>query len=101
VHLVEILLPIADNEGQPFDAHQYAQVREELTQRFGGVTAFTRAPAEGNSHEKGAVVKDDIVVFEVMTDTLDRTWWEAYRQRLEQRFSQDEIIVRALAITRL
>jgi hypothetical protein len=26
VHLVEILLPVADNEGQPFDAHKYAVV---------------------------------------------------------------------------
>jgi Helix-hairpin-helix domain len=27
------------------------------------------------------IVHDDIVVFEVMTDTLDRPWWEAYRHR--------------------
>ena len=27
-----------------------------------------------------------------MTDTLDRPWWEAYRRRLEQSFSQDEIV---------
>jgi hypothetical protein len=52
VHLVEILLPVADNEGQPFDAHKYAVVREELSRRFGGITAFTRAPAEGSSHAK-------------------------------------------------
>ena len=43
MHLVEILLPVADNEGQPFDAHKYAVVREELSRRFGGITAFTRA----------------------------------------------------------
>jgi hypothetical protein len=101
VHLVEILLPVADNEGRPFAAHKYADVREELTHRFGGITAFTRAPAQGSIHAKGATVHDDIVVFEVMTDTLNRPWWEAYRHRLEQSFSQDEIVIRAVAITRL
>jgi hypothetical protein len=25
-----------------------------------------------------------------MTDTIDRPWWEAYRQRLEKTFSQDD-----------
>jgi hypothetical protein len=80
VHLVEILLPVADNEGQPFDAHKYVVVREELSRRFGGITAFTRAPAEGSSLAKGTAVHDDIIVFEVMTDTLDRPWWEAYRK---------------------
>jgi hypothetical protein len=64
-------------------------------------SAFTRAPAEGSSHAKATAVHDDIIVFEVMTDTLDRPWWEAYRQHLEQSFSQDEIVIRAVAITRL
>ena len=72
MHLVEILLPVADNEGQPFDAHKYAVVREELSRPFGGITAFTRAPAEGSSLAKGTAVHDDIIVFEVMTDILDR-----------------------------
>ena len=38
MHLVEILLPVGDNEGQPFDARKYAVVREELSRRFGGIT---------------------------------------------------------------
>ena len=101
MHLVEILLPVADNEGRPFDANKYADVREELSRRFGGITAFTRAPAEGSSHARGTTVHDDIIVFEVMTDTLDRPWWEAYRQHLEQSFSHDEIVIRAVVFTRL
>jgi hypothetical protein len=74
MHLVEILLPVTDTEGRPFDAQKYVQVREQLAARFGGITAFTRAPAQGVSHANGAVVRDDIVVFEVMTDTLDPAW---------------------------
>ena len=44
MHLVEILLPVADNEGQPFDARKYAVVREELSRRFGGITASPALP---------------------------------------------------------
>ena len=79
----------------------YEEVRQNLSRRFGGITAFTRAPAHAISQAEGEIVHDDIVVFEVMTDTLDRPWWDSYRRQLEQSFSQDEIVIRAVAITRL
>src|SRR3981081_523239 len=41
MHLVELLLPLHDNSGQPFRAEKYAEVRQHLTERFGGLTAFT------------------------------------------------------------
>jgi hypothetical protein len=69
VHLVEILLPITDNEGQRFDARKYEEIGHDLSRRFGGITTFTRAPARGTSEARGEIVHDDIVVFEVMTDT--------------------------------
>jgi hypothetical protein len=47
MHLVEILLPLNDNSGQPFGAGKYAAIREHLTEQFGGLTAFTRSPAPG------------------------------------------------------
>ena len=46
------------------------------------------------------MVHDDIVVMEVMTATLDPEW-AAYRKQLERYFVQDEIVIRASAITRL
>lgn len=96
MHLIEILLPLADNEGKAFDSGQHAQVRDELVEHFGGVTAFTRSPAEGLWKEGGgAPDRDDIVILEVMADWLDRGWWRHYRTELEQRFRQDEIVVRA------
>jgi hypothetical protein len=41
-HLIQILLPLSDNEGRRFPPAAYARVRSELTERFGGMTAFTR-----------------------------------------------------------
>jgi hypothetical protein len=100
-HLVEILLPLRDNEGRRFGRDLFAQVREELVERFGGLTAFTRSPAEGVWDEGDGRSRDEIVIFEVMADKLDRAWWRTYRAELERRFRQDEIVVRAREVERL
>jgi hypothetical protein len=42
--------------------------------------------------------QDDVVMMEVVTDTLDRTWWRAYAALLAKRFCQDDIHIRALRI---
>ena len=101
MHLVEIFLPLADNQGRPFPKERYAEIRDALAKAFGGVTAFMRSPAEGAVREEGDTVRDDIVVFEVMTETLDRDWWATYRKSLEREFDQDEILIRATKIERL
>ena len=101
MHLIEILLPLADNEGRAFGAGEFNRVRDELAARFGGVTAFSRAPGEGVWAEGGAVSRDEVVVFEVMTDALDRGWWADYRRELERRFQQEKLVVRATAFEEL
>lgn len=102
MYLIQLLLPLYGNDGRPFGATQYGAVRTELTDRFGGLTAYTRAPAQGVwSDEAGAPKRDDIVVYEVMTEHLDREWWRSYRRTLEQRFGQEELVVRSQEIERL
>lgn len=101
MHLVEILLPLTQRDGSPQPAEHFRLVRTELVDRFGGVTAFTRAPAEGLWDDGGHVERDQIVTLEVMVDELDRGWWADYRVLLEQRFEQDEVAIAATAIERL
>jgi hypothetical protein len=36
-----------------------------------------------------------------MVEALDPAWWSEYRGRLEKRFAQDELVIRALEIRRL
>jgi hypothetical protein len=96
-HLVTLLLPLYDNEGRPFPPELSAGVRAELTERFGGLTAFSRAPAEGVWMDEGRTTRDEVIVLEVMAETLDRAWWGRYRRELEARFQQDAIVVRAQA----
>lgn len=95
LHLVQLLLPTRDNEGAAFAPAAFEQVASELTERFGGVTAYTRAPAEGRWKQEAETELDEIVVIEVMDKNLDRQWWSAYRAELEKRFRQDVVIVRA------
>lgn len=101
MHLVQILLPLADNAGRRFGVDMYARVRTELSERFGGITSFTRAPAEGVWKEGGHTNRDDIVVFEVMCRDVERSWWERYRADLEERFQQEAIVVRAIRVEML
>lgn len=101
MHVIEILLPLRDNEGRPFGPELYGEVRCELVERFGGLTAFTRSPAEGLWAEGGETARDEIVIFEVMADKLEREWWAGYRAGLEQRFAQDVILIRAGEVTQL
>jgi hypothetical protein len=94
--LVEFFLPTFDNDGARIPKDEFDRVRRELTERFGGVTAFMRSPAMGLwADDTGEVRRDDLVSFEVMTETLDRDWWRDYREQLGKRFRQQEILMRA------
>lgn len=96
MHLIQILLPLYDNEGQPFTQDEFLKVRDELSERFGGITTYMRSPARGLWKEtKDTTVHDDIVIYEVMTETMDRTWWKKYRKQLTASFRQALLIVRA------
>ena len=99
--LVQILLPLYDNEGGRFPKVLYDEVARELTERFGGLTAYAQSPASGLWKESGVTRHDDIVVYEVMAEELDAQWWKDYRLRLEKLFAQDELVVRAIAMRRL
>src|SRR5919205_3355873 len=95
MQLIQILLPLYDNAGEPLPSDLFNEVRHELADRFGGLTAYSRAPAHGVWKDEGETQHDDIVVFEVMAERLDSAWWRDYRRSLEARFRQREIVIRA------
>jgi hypothetical protein len=101
MHLVQILLPLNDDEGRRFPSQSFESLARALTEKFGGMTSFTRTPAEGRWKDGPATEHDDIAVVEVMTETVDREWWTALRQRLEREFNQDEVVIRCHQTQRL
>ena len=95
MYLIQILLPLYDNDGKPFPQNEYEQVRDELTEMFGGITTYVRSPAKGLWKESSTLtVHDDIVNYEVMTESLDRERWLNYREELAVRFRQEVLIMR-------
>jgi hypothetical protein len=48
--------------GSPFPANVYHKVRAKLTEKFGGLTTYSRAPAEGLWSKGSEVKRDDIIV---------------------------------------
>ncbi len=94
--LIQIYLPLADNDGNRFPRQSFTAVEATLTEHFEGFTAFSRAPAAGawQSPDEG-VQRDDIVVYEVIVASLDAEWWSNYRKQLEHEFQQTRILIRA------
>jgi hypothetical protein len=102
MYLIQLLLPLHDNNNQEFPTTYFSEVRQDLADRFGGVTAFVRSPAVGLWKEGDDEVKDDeVVLFEAMADDLDKDWWAGYRSQLQKKFRQDEVLIWASNITRL
>lgn len=96
--LIQLLLPAsrtANADGQA----PLARTRRELAERFTGLTAYVRSPAQGLwTAPDGQIEHDDVVMVEVVTDTFDRAWWRPYAATLAERFGQDSIHLRAVPV---
>lgn len=98
--VVELFLPLETPQGRPIPAETFERIKAELTDRFGGVTAFLRSPAEGAwKPSEGGVVHDRVAIFEVMVQDVDTSWWRAYRHGLEREFEQEQILARLYQVT--
>jgi hypothetical protein len=95
MHLIEIFIPLYDNERKRLEPSSFSDVRS----KFGGLTVFGRAPAQGMDTDGGQPRHDDLIVFEVMTATIDPAWWDAYRRRLERDFKQDRVLIRSSQVS--
>ena len=101
-HLVQVLLPTHRGNGTPVASEEFARVRIELTERFGGVTAYSRSPATGLwKRDDEEIERDQVIMIEVVVDAFDREWWARYREQLETRFGQEEVLARALGMERI
>lgn len=101
-HLIQLLLPLTDNAGRPYPDAVLTEVKNALVARFGGVTAYTQAPADGVwAADAGRPRHDRIVIVEVMASVLDAQWWSDFGRRLERDLAQREIVIRAFAIARV
>lgn len=91
--LIQILLP-RTNDYQERDLQVFDRLAQELTAKFGGVTSYIRAPADGRWKTGRHIERDDIIVIEVMAEGIDHSYWTDLRRRLEADLRQDKIIIR-------
>lgn len=101
MHLIQILLPTADNVGHPFPHSLFTTLCHDLTERFGGVTIYARGPAEDFWDSEDGPSRDDIVILEIMSEDLDVLWWRDKCRSLEREFRQDEVVIREQEFQRL
>ena len=101
MYLIQLLLPLHDNEKRPIPAEHFNRLRTDLTQRFGGVTAFVRAPAKGLWEEEEEINHDDVVMFEIIAENFAKDWWREYRVHLQHVFKQKEVLIWATSVEKL
>lgn len=99
MYLIEVFLPLSDNRGNAFSREQHEAVEVALTEKFGGVTAYPRAPASGRwKASESEQDRDDLIIYEVMAEELDESWWRKYRSQLEGEFRQERLLIRSHSV---
>ena len=102
MQLVQIFLPLYDNNKQLFAKSLYDDLRNKLKDRFGGITFYRNTPAEGLwKDEAGKTNYDELIIAEVMVKDLDKEWWKQFKRNLTQIFRQDEILIRCILFEKL
>lgn len=102
MQLFQIFLPLYDNNKQAFSRSLYDDLRTQLKDQFGGVTFYRNAPAEGLWEDAtGKTNYDELIIAEVMVAQTDKEWWRQFKQRLEELFEQEEILIRSVAFEKL
>jgi len=102
MYLIQIFLPLYDNNKQPFDKNLYNEIQDQIKEKFGGVTLYRHAPAQGLwEDENGNTNYDELITAEVMTEDLNQEWWQQYKHQLEQIFKQEEILIRVSKFEKL
>ncbi|WP_353718883.1 hypothetical protein [Dyadobacter sp. 676] len=100
--LLQMFLPLYDNAGKQFPEANFLDLRQELTTRFGGVTIYSRSPVKGLwKQDESSVTEDEMVIYEVLVDKLDTSYWTRLKLRLQHTFRQEEIMMRYYEVTRL
>jgi hypothetical protein len=100
MYLVELLLPLNDNSGKPFDVAEFDAVRQHLTElrRSHGLHPLPR-PGHHHGPRHDSARRDRRV--RSHDEHAGRLMVGSYRLHLEREFRQDEIVVRASFVTLL
>jgi hypothetical protein len=90
---------VKDNDGHCFPPHIWENLKNTLVDKFGGVTAYTRSPAEGIwSPSPTERSRDQIFTVEVIVRDFDTEWWQILRRDMQNILRQDQLLFRVSPI---
>jgi hypothetical protein len=98
MHLVQLLFLLYSVQAFHSNRKRFAEVRNELVDRFGGITAYTTCSGDWTMARKRADFRDDLIIYEIIVEKLEEDWWRQYRALVENRFQQKSIVVRTREI---
>ena len=103
MYIVNIYLPQVNNAGMLFNEEIYLNIRQELIQKFGGLTQYDQMPAIGYWKENAdkPIHKDLVIHYEVICHRLTKKYWAELRTRLEHIFQQTQVLIVAHPIVAL
>ena len=100
--LVQLFVPLYDQAGKAFPENYYTKLTARLKEKFGGVTIYSRSPATGLWKQEGAkTVQDKLLIYEILSSTIDNSYWQELKVQLEKQFNQDELLVLLTKIRKL
>ena len=94
----EILLPLTYNDGTLIEAEKFDQTREELCERFGGITQDS-VRITGTWKYGGTRYRDDLLRIRIdSNDPSPNTFLQAQKEIWKERFQQIDIWITASEI---
>jgi len=92
--LVQLFIPMYDQKGNHFPQRYYQNLNKELKERFGGLTVYNRTPATGLwEQDAKTTVRDELLVYEILTSSVENEYWQPLKAKLEKQFAQTELLV--------
>jgi hypothetical protein len=95
----EILLPLKYNDGTAVEAEKFQQTKDELLERFQGVT-IDPGTIQGVWVYQGEQFEDELIRLVVDVDDTPETeqFFRDFKERLKERFQQLDIWLVALSL---
>lgn len=88
----DIFLPASRNDGQPVETEIIDEIKRTLADAFGGYTHLSQRN-EGAWRMGSVTFRDEVTIVRVLDDGTARFDMADYKRQLEERLSQQSILI--------
>lgn len=95
--LIQLFLPTTAENGKAFPGTYFHAVKQKLSKKFDSLSVYLKSPVIEHIKDDGpTLAKDTVLVYEVVSDSVETDYWSQYQQFLQKQFKQDDIVIRCL-----